>query len=402
MDINLNLFRFLRTNRGTDTFTRTQPLFYYNQLLSSTKDNYVTIDDNEFELYRTTPELQIVVNRDAQMLSSGIFKHRKQDGTIIENSPYVKLLENPNSIQTRNEWLIEYQIQKNIYGNQFIYVNKSKLVDLPKTLNNLPAYGMKIIDSGKYYKQLKKEDVIKSYELTYKGSIDNFEPNEIIHTKIVNPNDSLLGLSPLHGLTMPISNLRGAYGFRNRIILKNGALGILSSASKDQSGGVPLSSTERERIEKQYLSDYGTGDNQNTIMMTGSPLTWQPMTNPTKDLLLFEEVDADFKRIIDAYGHNENIYSTSQASKYDNLAGAWKMVYQDRIFAEAETLCFNLSKYFKLIEKGEYIELDYSHLPVLKDDEKAKAETLKIKADAISTLLANGYNLNEIQSLITL
>lgn len=401
MDINFLGLRILR-NRGTDQFTRTSPLYYFNQLLNNSKESFVTIDDNEFELYRTTPELQIVVNRDAQMLSSGIFKHRKQDGTEIENSPYVKLLNNPNPFQSKNEWLIDYQIQKNIYGNQFLYVNKPKLSDLPKALVNLPAYGMKVLSTDKYFRQTKIEDIIKGYKLEYKGNTDSFEFYEVIHTKISNPNDILIGLSPLHGLTMPLSNIRGAYGFRNKIIVKNGALGILSSQAKDQSGGIPLSTDERQRIEKQYLNDYGTGDGQNTIMMTGSPLQWQSMSYPTKDLLLFEEIDADFKRIIDTYGHNENIYSTSQASKYDNLAGAWKMVYQDRIMNEAETLCYNLSKYFKLIEKGEYIELDYSHLPVLKEDEKSKAETLKIKADAISTLLANGYNLNEIQSLITL
>ena len=36
--------------------------------------------------------------------------------------------------------------------------------------------------------------------------------------KDVNPDDPILGQSKIVSLMLPISNIRGAYGFRNRLI----------------------------------------------------------------------------------------------------------------------------------------------------------------------------------------
>jgi HK97 family phage portal protein len=390
--------------RGNNQYTKTNPLYYLNQLFNNNKEIWVTINDQEFELYRTTPQLQTVINRDAKMLATGRFKLYNSKGEEVEKHPVLDLLKNPNPLQSTTEFLIDYQIQKNIYGNQFMLMNKGNFNSIPKTLVNLPTYGMTIKKTGKYYRQLTVDGIIESYVLEKTNTEkETFLPSEIIHSRISNPNDAIIGLSPLHGLTMPISNLRGAYGFRNRIILKNGALGILSSSSKDQSGGIPLSESERERIEKQYVNDYGIGDEQRSILMTSSPLSWQSMTHPTKDLMLFDEVNADFLAIIDAYGHNENIYSTKNSAKFQNMNEALRQVYQDRVKPEASALCLNFTERFGLLKQGLFLDLDYSHLEILKEDDLLKAKTQKTKADAIQSLLNSGaYTLEEIKNIITL
>lgn len=390
-------------NIGTNRFTKTTPLQYFNQNYSTTKEEYVSINDNEFELYRTTPQLSIVINKDAQMLSNGRFVVKNLKGEVQENHEALKLLSNPNPIQNQNSWLMDYQIQKNIYGNQFIYINRAYNNAFPSSLVNLNSAMVKVIKTGKFVKQTKIEDIIQRYEVKESnGTITQYEVKDIIFSQIVNPNNPLMGLSPLHSLTMPISNIRGAYGFRNKIIVKSGALGILSSASKDQSGGIPLNTAERQRIEQQHSNDYGIHDGQSSLIMTGSPLSWQSMSYPTKDLLLFEEVEADFKSIIDAYGHNADIYSNLNNAKYSNMNEALRQTYQNRVIPEAEQLCFNLGNKLGLTEKGLILELDYSHIEVMQDNQKQQAENFKMKADAISTLLNSGYTRQEIDKLVTL
>lgn len=388
---------------GTNQFTRTNPLNYYNQNYSTVKEQYVTINDNEFELYRTTPQLSIVINKDAQMLSNGRFVVKNLKGEIQENHEALKLLSNPNPIQNQNSWLMDYQIQKNIYGNQFIYVNRAYQSAFPSSLVNLNSAMVKVVKTGKFVKQTKIEDIIERYDVRESnGEYTPYDVNDVIFSQIINPNNPLMGLSPLHSLTMPISNIRGAYGFRNKIIVKSGALGILSSASKDQSGGIPLNTAERQRIEQQHSNDYGIHDGQSSLIMTGSPLSWQSMSYPTKDLLLFEEVEADFKSIIDAYGHNADIYSNLNNAKYSNMNEALRQTYQNRVIPEAEQLCFNLGNKLGLTEKGLILELDYSHIEVMQDNQKQQAENFKMKADAISTLLNSGYTRQEIDKLVTL
>ena len=402
----MNFLQFLGQgiyNIGTNRFTKTTPLQYFNQNYSTTKEEYVSINDNEFELYRTTPQLSIVINKDAQMLSNGRFVVKNLKGEVQENHEALKLLANPNPVQNQNSWLMDYQIQKNIYGNQFIYVNRAYNNAFPSTLVNLNSAYVKVVKTGKYVKQNNIEDIIQRYEVKESnGTITQYEVKDIIFSQIVNPNNPLMGLSPLHSLTMPISNIRGAYGFRNKIIVKSGALGILSSASKDQSGGIPLNVQERQRIEQQHSNDYGIHDGQSSLIMTGSPLSWQSMSYPTKDLLLFEEVEADFKSIIDAYGHNADIYSNLNNAKYSNMNEALRQTYQNRVIPEAEQLCFNLGNKLGLTEKGLILELDYSHIEVMKDNEKQVVENFKMKADAISTLLNSGYTRQEIDKLVTL
>lgn len=397
-----NLFR-----TGTDQYTKTSTLSYYNNFYNQTKEVYVTVDNNEFELYKTTPQLSTVINKDARMLSNGLFVVKNIDGEIDESlfsEEVLALLRNPNPFQTQQEWLQDYQIQKNIYGNTFMYFNKAfNSAALPETIVNLPAAHTRIIQSGKIYQMTKIDEIVERYEVeNADGTYTDFETADVLHTQIVNPDNPLVGLSPLYSLTMPISNLRGAYGFRNRIITKNGALGILSSAAKDASGGVPLSATERERIEKQYTADYGIGDNQQSILMTSSPLSWQSMTHKTNDLELFREVDNDFKAIIDAYGHNQNIYSLEDSSKFNNMNESLKMVYQDRILSEADCLAYDLSKRLGLIERGLHLELNYSHLPVMQKDEREAAEVMKLRSDALTSLLANGFTMEQASEIVGL
>lgn len=399
------LFSRLRSN-GTDQFTRPRNLTYINNLFSDSKEVWVSITDNEFELYRTTPQLSIVINRDAEMLANGRFVVRNQKGEELPNHPLINLLENPNPYQSRNEWLMDYQIQKNLYGNQFMYLNSGSLGGLPKTLVNLPSYGMKIVKTGRIYDQLSIDGIVKEYRLRNADGTDTpYTPDKVIHSRIINPNDPLMGLSPLHSLAMPISNIRGAYGYRNVIITKKGAIGMITSDQRDSEGGggVPLKRDEREKIERQMTTkDQGIFDGQSHVIVSGSSLKWSPMTYPTKVLMLFEEIDADFRSIIDAYGHDENIYATDSNAKYQNMNEALKKVYDTRIIPQAESFTFNLSKRFGLIDQGLYIELDYSHLEVMKENEQSKAETIKMKADAISTLINSGYDLSTVQSLIQL
>jgi len=405
ISFNSSLFSF-RFGNGTNQYTKTTPLSYFRNLFSDIKESYVTVNDNEFELYRTTSQLQTVINKDASLLSNGLFQIKNLKGEV-QDTPFTKevlgLLDNPNPFQGGNAWLVDYMIQKNLYGNQFMYFNRAFSKAFPSTIINLPSARTRIVRSGKLYDQTKIEDIITRYEvLERNGVYIPYDTKDILHSQIINPDDPLMGLSPLHGLTMALSNLRGAYGFRNRIITKNGALGILSSSSKDASGGgIPLDAKERKRIEDQYIQDYGQGDEQSPIMMTNAPLNWQSMSHPTKDLMLFEEVNEDFKTIIDQYGHNENIYSTANSSKYANMNEALRQVYQDRTIPEADNLCFNLSKKLGLVEKGLYLELSYEHLALMKTDEKVKAETQKLKADTIATMMANGYTRQELEDIIT-
>lgn len=343
-------------------------------------------------IFMTTPQLYAVINRRGYLLASGIWKHYKvkSDGSYeeIKDSQVVKILENPNPLMKGNDLIRQWNENKCVFGNNYEYVLKAYQNDsIPSGLTNLAPPSVVIKTTGKYYKQSKLEDIIEYYEVRNGIEVlDKVPPSEINHTRIVSSLNPIIGESPMTSLHMPISNIRAAYKFRNVIMTQRGALGILSSDNKDASGAIPLTNAEKERIEKEFRRAYGLGDNQMKTIMSSASLKYEAMSYPTKDLMLFEEVDSDFRAIIDAYGLNDMLFSREKGATFTNLAQGMIHAYQSTIIPEAEELAMRRSEQMKLIEKNEFLDLDYSHIPVLQENKKEKAEILDKKANAILKL----------------
>jgi hypothetical protein len=202
---------------------------------------------------------------------------------------------------------------------------------------------------------------------------------------------------------MAISNIRGAMGYRNVLINERGAIGLLSNESKDSDGGIPLTNEERKRLEDQMIKDYGIQDGKSKVIMTSSSLKWTPFVYPTKDLMLFEEVNADFQKIIDVYGMKKELFSEDKSSTFSNLLEAKRMTYQDAIIPYSEDFTYNLTQFLGLDIKGEWLSLDYSHIEALQENEKSKAETMKIKANAYNVLSQDPtFDKNKLKEMLGL
>lgn len=402
-----NMLSFFGMYKGKDNYTRT-PVFQVNQILNGKEPLWVSVDDKEAFLFNTTPELYSVILKKAQLYSNAHIKHYKQVGdkkVEILNSEVVKRLENPNPLQSRNEWLMEEMIHTSIFGASVVYGLKGfSSQEVPTAFYNLPANRIKVVPTGKIYQQWKLEDIIERFDLVnYDGKIEEFETKDIIYSRLPNPENPLLGKSPLHALQMPISNIRGAYGYRNVLITERGYVGMVSSNNTDSAGGgIPLHGKEREAVEKQFTRDNGIFEDQNKVLISSSNLKWTPFNYPTKDLMLFEEISADLQIIIDAFGMNEYLFSKDKGATFANLEEGKKMAYQDCIIPYANDFAYKLTQYLKLDLKNEFIEFDYSHIEALQDNEESKATTVKTQAEALQVLIANGYSKDEASVIVGL
>jgi HK97 family phage portal protein len=388
---------------GTDRFTRTPIMnntWFHNIYSRTYTEQYTTINNEEYNLYKSTPELSIVIDRKAQMFSNGVFVVKDyKTGEVIENHPIIKMLENPNGTQDRNLFLKTVCVNMDLYGNNYIFKNQgSMLSEYPSNLVILPSARTIIDRQGKKYRNVDLNDIIRYYIVRENGTDEKFTVDEIIHLKTVNSDDDIMGLSPLHALQMPISNIRGSYGFRNVNINERGALGIISP-KQDSVGGLSLAEEDKIEISKQFTEKYGIFNGQARTKFSNKSIEYTPLAFPLKESMLFEEVDEDFKRIIDKLGLNENMFSRKNSSKFSNLMEAEKMAYQDTIIPFAENFCYNLNTGMNLFEKGFYIELDYSHLAVLSTDEKQRAETNKLKTEAYINLIQNGFSPDEARTI---
>lgn len=401
------LGRLIRLGTGNDRFV-SPPATGFGRIFTPGTPQWDTISGNEFEIYETTGALQIIIGRKALMKANGKWRHFKfkEDGKHedLGLTPIIQRLNNPNPLQSGSEWLIETSIHRDIAGAAYIYALRgSNLAEAPGAIWNILPRFMTIHSTGNIYQQTDINKIINKYVYDQNGSASrNYTPEEILLRKLNNPSNQITPLSPFIGLNMEISNIRAAMGYRNVILRKKGAIGVLSGESKDGDGGIPLTQKERQRLEAQYQRSWGLSDDQMQVFISSAPVRWQPMSYPTKELMLFEEVDANLKRIIDMYGLNENIFSKEKASTFNNVLESERIIYQDTIIPESWDDARALSDYLGITEKGEFLMLDYTHLQALKDDEKKKAEILDRKATAFQKLVQNGMPMEEARELLGL
>lgn len=390
---------------GTDHLTRGLYLPNFTGLmrgLSNTPTEvWDTITNNEWHLYTTTAELAIVINKRASMLANGVFVVKDyKTGEIIENHPLLKLLEKPTPILNRNEWLMQLSICLDVYGNSVIYKNSpSALSEFPISLMPLPNSDLKAKMTGKRYKQTKIDEIVEYYEL--QSIRERFKPSELIHIKTSTTDDTIFGLSPLHSIQMELSNIRGAKGFRNVNITKHGASGLLSPKT-NPNGIFPLDSESRKDLEGQYSKDYGIFDGQAPVKFSPVPVDYQNLAYPLKDSMVFEEVEAGKRAIIDLYQMSEHIFAKEKGVKESNYKEGVISTYQDSIFTRAEQICYSINDSLNTFEKGIYIELSYSHIPALQEDGRLKANQVKTQVESLKMLIELGYSLEEAKATVGL
>lgn len=406
--ISIGGLNLLKWGTGNDRFTRTpagwsiDPDFEYNKQSAT----WEVVSGREMELFTTTGQLNKVVMRHASMFANGRFVHKKKDGTkegkIIEDSPLVELLENPNPLQSGEEWLMELAINYWVYGNNVMLPMKgSALSEYPTVINNLPWKQIKLTTTGRRWNQTKIDEIIKEYRVCYSDSVDDvYKPSELLHFRRSGGKSAIIGESMLNACHMEISNVRGAMGYRNVNINEKGALGIMANKSTDTSGKLPLSQEDRISLEKQSQNEtHGQFHGQSKIKVVDGDVNFIHTSLGIKENMLFEEIDADVKVFIDTVQLNDNIFSKEKSKIQANLLEGLKMAYQDGVFPFAGRFCSLLKKGLGLPD-NEWIELDYSHLPCFQEDQKEKSEVDKRKAETVKIYVELGYTKEQASELV--
>jgi phage portal protein BeeE len=147
---------------------------------------------------------------------------------------------------------------------------------------------------------------------------------------------------------------------------------------------------EKRQIQRDWYNR-----SKDEVIITESQVNWQSMSYPTRDLMLFEELNADKIAIIDAYGMNVNLFSSEQGSTFTNVRDSVRMVYTDTIIPETQQMYDTMAHQMGLDQQGIKIVADFSHLPVLQDDEQQKAQAMNTRADALTKIINAGVVLND-------
>jgi phage portal protein BeeE len=237
--------------------------------------------------------------------------------------------------------------------------------------------------SGKKLKQMDANDLIESFIFRYDDeTTERIEWNDMIYLTTDDGMNLVKPTSRIETLKYPLSNIKASYHKRNVLLENIGAIGILSAQQNDMGGAIPMTPEEKNEIRRDWYNRQ-----KDELIITEANVNWQPMSYPTKDLMLFEELTEDKLAVIDAFGMNYNLFSSTSGATFSNVKDSIRMVYTDTIIPETQSMYDSIIKQFGLDKEGYTLHAEFDHLPILQHDELASANVMKIRTEAIEKIM---------------
>jgi len=368
--------------------------YYTLQSIGDTAPSWINTT-NYWNLYGRIPELQAVVNRRAKMVSNGKPYFCDEDGNKILMSDlpselnWLKdLLNRPNPMLSWSKVIEMVEINKCVTGNALIYSPAgtfgNRNIAVPIAFNNVKIHANK-----KGYKQIERSGVIDKIDIPIdnKGTFESLKPEQVVYMFDSDGINLMDTVSRVDALKYPLSNIEKAYEKRNVLLKNMFSLGILSADVGDGLNSQALDETDvkaqRDDIKKRHKDE---------IIITDKAFKWQPMSYPTKDLMLYEENHADFVRIIDAFGLNEFMFGNvlAKGTTFANAEAGEKQAYNSTIIPASNDIYKELTNQWGLDKIGIHMKASFSHVSALQIDDRHKAQADKIEAEKLSILLRDG------------
>lgn len=251
---------------------------------------------------------------------------------------------------------------------------------------NIPEYENPLI----CYKQELQNAMLKRIEL-----------DEIIHIKDSNPRKKganyYYGASRVYAAVQSLNVMKNLYETINTILSAKGALGFLSRTSKTGELDPMMWKDIIEELEEKINNEYGTTEGKKAIMATFGDVRWNRMNAPINDYLPIELNSQEFAQLCNQLGGIPDILFNSKGNTtYNNYETALKVFYINCLQPILSNIYSTISINLGLNKVNEWIEVDYSEIEALKDDEKSEYESKLIEYEYYTKLFDNNLiTLNE-------
>jgi hypothetical protein len=340
-----------------------------------------TNSHSSLKAFKKCPPLFSIILKKAQAYANGKTWILNKKGKAKEKestSPIAvkirSLLAKPNPLQSQKEFETQLYSYCQLYG--FSIVLPIIPVGYEKyeatKLWNLPLHLLDIEETRKSWLLAESnKDVIKYIVLDFGEQKVNIPVEMVWIFKDFAPSfdSSVFPSGRVASHQSIINNIIGCYETRGRIIDDRGAQGIISSDAKDSTGFIPIKEEDKVDLQNDFRN-YGLKRHQWQYIITSAAVKWTQITQSTKDLMLFEEIEDDIMRLCDGWTYPYPLMSSNRTNTLggNNIYEAKKLLYQDAIIPEAENLSEQLASFLELSKHGLTIEKDYSHVQALQDD----------------------------------
>ena len=292
-----------------------------------------------------------------------------QNENLVENSPIIDLLENPNQTQAKCDFFEAVIAFKLISGNAYIEAaypsgNTKPSNKPPVYLYTLRPDKMKIIKGQK--------GKVKAYQFDESGSKVQWQvaingTSNILHIKSFNPVDYWYGLSNVESGAYAIDQHNQASSW-NQALLQNSARPSGALVSKNGK----LSDEQYLRLKEEMDVKYSSYNNAGRPLLLENGLEWQEMGLSPKDMDWMEGKNSAARDVALAFGVPAQLLGIPGDATYANMQEARLSLWEQTILPIADELTAHLNRWL-VPRYGDNLTLKY---------DKENIEPLRFKREA--------------------
>lgn len=333
------------------------------------------------EMSLTNPVLMTLIALRAKIYSQMRIVHQTLDGKVIENSPYVKLLANPNYFQSQQDYFFQQMWFLSACGNCYTYEQKARTsnfeANTPSAIYNLIPSDIDFRKVDKVNKFIATKQDRKAFGERYIIYKLDDEKHNIYLKDIIPFYDLANGLtsnsfmsspSRVKGIAKVLENIDENIKSKN-INLKMSQKYIARNKSNMQGSPVQLQKDDRTVIERILWSK--------NIQITNNDVEIQHLVSDFKKLFLDDMFKDDALKCLLAFDMNKDILNYYGAnSTFENQEKGELRYLQNSIMTTASNTMNSFSQQWNLYEKGEQLVASYDHLTAMQPVINEKIDTL--------------------------
>lgn len=309
----------------------------------------------------------------AATLPWGAYKLTEDDtGERLPKHPLYDLMYRPNAKQTWQELLTQARGYLLTTGNAYFYAvrpefgsragKKGELWVLPSPLVE--------IDGGGWMQE------VTAYKIrNTNGTFTTYAPEDVLHLKYWNPDDSKYGLSPV---AAGIDSITAAkYGLTSRVrqYQNQGPAGIIYDETSTEKWTAEQSATVRNWF-RRFLPG---GKQGGEIPVVGGKIGYTQLGLSPVDLDVLAAIPHDKDAIADLYRFPGQLLNGSKGTTFSNMGEAGRGLYNRCIIPLESMLRDGLNRWLGADYGDEvYLDFDLSGIPELQANKKELAEWLAV------------------------
>ncbi len=343
----------------------------------------------------------------ANLLSKVEWYQEGADGERLKDTEWVNLLNNPNSLQSKQDWLIQYEWYRLAYG--WTYQRPYGSVGMtPTAVFNLNPRYIEFPNKMQSSIIFTTEDEQRFFEQKFNYDEPDQDTRSIEFKDVMMYFDIANGLSEgkssivtspsrLASVIKSVSNIGLGLDAENTIIQTNGR----ELFSQDTKGGAlniqqAMDKGDRQDIQDKLINKYNVSRGNRSVV-TNKPVDWTNISMKLNDLGFVESGANNSKYITQMYEVPNELYKAfMRGDTFENQKEALIGMYEKTIQPVADDLASTWTNYFELDQP---IKASFDHLPVMQHTENIKAEKLLKVAMAYEKLVNAGLSTASIEEL---